>query len=299
MSKIVISGGTGLIGKRLIELLEHKGHNVFVLSRKRTSKNNSYLWDIASNYIDPEAIIDTDYIIHLAGENIAGKRWTNHQKKAIIESRTLSTKLLFEKVKELNPALKGFISASGIGFYGAITSNKTYIEEDSPGTDFISKVCIAWENSVQKFTSLKIRTVILRTGIVLSKSGGALEKMAKPIRFGVGASLGSGEQFMPWIHIDDLCNLYIQAIENNEFNGIYNAVSPEHNTNNSFTKTLATALNKRILLPNIPTFVLQLIFGEMSKILTEGSKVSSEKIEKMHFKFSFPTLSKALQNLLQ
>ncbi len=299
MSKIIISGGTGLIGKRLIELLEKKNHNVFVLSRNKTSQNKSYLWDISINYVDPNAISDADYIIHLAGENIAGKRWSDQQKKIIVESRTQSTNLLFEKVKELNPSLKGFISASGIGYYGAITSNKIYSETDLPANDFISKVCVEWENSVQKFNSINIRTVILRTGIVLSKSGGALEKIIKPIKLRIGAALGNGNQFMPWIHIDDLCNLYIQAIENKDYNGIYNAVSPEHCTNTNFTETLASILNKPIWLPNIPEFILKIIFGELSVILLEGSKVSSDKIEKMNFKFKYPSLLTALQNLLK
>ena len=247
MATILITGGSGLIGKSLISLLKNNGHQVHVLSRKKSEDPSVFYWDISKNHIDNDAITTADYIIHLAGENIAGKRWTAKQRKLILESRTISTNLLFEKVKALNPKLKGFISASGIGYYGAKTTSKTYTEKDKPADDFISNVCIAWENSVLQFNTLSIRTVILRTGIVLSNKGGALEKMMLPIKFGFGASLGSGGQFMPWIHIDDLCNMYLSAIENKELEGIYNAVAPEHYTNQEFTTAIANTLCSRWL----------------------------------------------------
>ena len=292
MASILVTGGTGLIGSNLCNLLKSKGHNVLILSRGKTKKTNVFHWDIEKKHIDNEAIINADYIIHLAGAGIADKRWTKSRKKQLIASRVDSTNLLFEKVKELNPNLKGFISASGIGFYGAITSKKIFQENDAPNNDFLSKICILWEKEVYKFNSLNIRTVVLRTGVVFSKEGGALEKIIKPIKLGAGASLGSGKQYMPWIAMEDLCNMYVSAIENIEIKGIYNAVAPEHITNEELTKSIAKTLKKPLWLPNIPSFFLKIILGELAVILLEGSRVSSEKIKKTGFNFLFPTIKK-------
>lgn len=298
MASILITGGTGLIGKHLTTLLNKKGHQVSILSRNTSKKSTVYQWNIKENFIEDEAIIKADYIIHLAGAGIADKRWSKDRKKVLINSRVASTNLLFNKVKELNPNLKGFIAASGIGYYGATTSAKIYTEKDSSGTDFISEICNLWEKASLQFSTINIRTVILRTGIVLSNKGGAFPKLIKPIKFGVGAALGTGNQYMPWIHIDDLCNLYVESIENLEFEGVYNAVVPEHINNIELTKMAAQYLNKKIILPNIPSLVFKIIFGEMSKILLEGSRISSKKTEKNGFKFKYPTLKEALKNLI-
>ena len=254
-----------------------------------------FYWNVDENYIAEEAIINADYIIHLAGAGIADKRWTNKRKQLLFDSRINSTNLLFQKVKELNPRLKGFIAASGIGYYGTITSNKIFTEQDESGKDFLSYICKFWEKASLQFNSTNIRTVIFRTGVVFSKDGGAFQKITQPIKRGIGAVLGSGNQYMPWIHIGDLCNIYIKAIKDAQINGIYNAVSPEHITNKQLTSIIAKRLNKKIWLPNIPKFVLHLLFGEMSTILLKGSRVSSEKIEKSGFNFKFKEL-KALFN---
>ncbi|TVZ57100.1 hypothetical protein OD91_2406 [Lutibacter sp. Hel_I_33_5] len=294
MSKILISGGTGLIGEILHEKLVENNHEVRILSRNPT-KSNEYKWNIKEKYIDEKVFTDLDFIIHLAGAGIANKCWTNKRKQEIIDSRVQSTNLLFKKITELKTPLKGFISASGIGYYGAMTSDTIFKEDDKPENDFISNVCVLWENAVKKYNQINIPTTILRTGIVLTKNGGALSKMNTPIFL---SSLGNGKQYMPWIHIDDLCNLYIKAIEDNTFTGIYNAVAPEHQTNLSFTRTLGTVLSKTILLIKIPSFVLKTVFGELAKILLYGSRVSSKKITKTGFEFEFKTLNKALTNLL-
>jgi hypothetical protein len=299
MASILVTGGTGLIGKHLCDLLLKKGHKVFILSRNSSNKSNIFKWDIENNYIDENAIKNTDYIIHLAGAGIADKRWTAKRKKLLIDSRVSSANLLYTKVKALNPNLKGFIAASGIGFYGAITTNKIFTENDSAGNDFLSTICIHWENASLQFNTLNIRTVILRTGVVLTKKGGALEKIVKPIKFGFGAALGTGKQYMPWIHIDDLCEMYIQAIENPKLTGIYNAVAPEYCTNKILTKEIAKVLNKPLFLPNIPALILKIILGKLSNILLEGSRVSSNKIVETGFEFKFPTLKNALKNLLK
>jgi hypothetical protein len=298
MASILVTGGTGFIGKKLCELLSNKGHKVGILSRNQHTKHNSYYWNLETRHIDAKAIVEADYIIHLAGEGIADKRWTNERRQILINSRVETANLLFEKVKELNPNLKAFISASGIGYYGATTSKKIETENDAPGNDFISSICEVWEKAASQFGALNIRTVIFRTAVVLSREGGALEKLSQPIKFGIGAPIGNGKQYIPWIHIDDLCNMYVEAIENNEIEGIYNAVAPEHITNKSLTKIIAKKLKKPLWLPNIPAFVLKLIFGEMAVILLEGSRVSSEKIASTEFKFKYPTSTKALHNLL-
>lgn len=298
MASILVTGGTGLIGKKLCELLRNKGHKVAVLSRNQNIKSNTYYWNTATRYIDAKAIIKTDYLIHLAGAGIADERWTVERKRILINSRVETANLLFEKVKELNPNLKGFISASGIGYYGATTSEKIYDENDAPGEDFISDICKVWEKASTQFNALNIRTVIFRTGVVFSSNGGALEKLSKPIKFGIGAALGSGKQYVPWIHLDDLCNMYVEAIENIEINGIYNAVAPEHIINKSLTKNIAKKLKKPLWLPNIPAFFLKLILGEMAVIILEGSRVSSEKIASTGFKFKFSTTKAALEDLI-
>jgi len=294
MYSILITGGTGLVGKHLSLLLQSKGYHVTILSRKQSKKTDVFYWNVNKNYIDSEAIINSDYIIHLAGAGIANKRWSKSRKKELIDSRVKTTNLLFRKVKELNPSLKGFIAASGIGYYGAITSSKIFTEKDENGDDFLSLVCKLWEKASYQFNILNVRTVIFRTGIVFSKKGGALQKIRKPIKLGFGSPIGSGNQFMPWIHIEDLCNMYIEAIKNPNLKGVYNAVAPEHITNKFLTLELAKILNKKIWLPNIPSLVFQILFGKMSIILLKGSRVSSDKISKTGFKFKFPDLKSAL-----
>lgn len=291
MSKILITGGTGLIGKRLTEMLVERDHDVVILSRS-PKKPNEYKWNISKNYIDVKAIENIDYIVHLAGAGIAEKRWTKKRKQLIIDSRVKSANLLFEKISEQNINLKGFISASGIGYYGNKNSDKELIETDIVGTDFLAIVCKKWEQAALQFLKIKTSVTIFRTGIVLTKKGGALEKMKTPII----SPLGSGNQYISWIHIDDLCNLYIEAIENN-LKGIYNAVSPEIITNKEFSETLAKNINRPFINIGIPSIILKLVFGKMSSLLLNGNKISAKKIEKNNYSFRFSKLPKALNNL--
>lgn len=279
------------MGTKLTKMLTDKKHEVVILSRNPKNKNE-FKWDISNNYIDSKAFENTEYIVHLAGAGIADKRWSKERKKVIIDSRVETANLLFNSIKENNIKLKGFISASGIGYYGAITSDKIFTESDKAGNDFISKVCILWETAAHQFESLQIPVTILRTGIVLSEKGGALQKMITPII----SPLGSGDQYIPWIHIKDLCEMYIKAIEDN-FTGVFNAVAPEHNTNKTFSKALAKSTKKLYIGIPVPSFILKLILGKMSKILIEGSRVSTKKTEKSGYSFRFETLNKALDNL--
>jgi len=291
MAKIIITGGTGLVGKRLSKLLIDKNHEVVILSRNPKHKNE-FKWDVSNNYIDEEALLNADYIIHLAGAGIADKRWTAKRKEIIIDSRVKTANLLFDKITELNINLKGFISASGIGYYGEITTNTTYKETDKAGNDFLAEVCQKWENAAHQFSTKEIPVTILRTGVVLSEKGGALDRMKTPII----TPLGSGKQFLPWIHIDDLCHIYIKAVEE-QLTGIYNAVAPEHQTSKSFSKALAKSIKRPYLPIGVPGFLLKLMFGKMAKMLLEGSKISAKKIEKNGYSFRFKTLTKALNNL--
>lgn len=288
MAKILITGGTGLVGSKLTKLLLKKKHDVIILSRKPKNKNE-FLWDVKEKFIEKEALKNVDYIIHLAGAGIADQRWSNERKKVIIDSRVETANLLFKKVKENKIDLKGFISASGTGFYGALTSDKIFKETDKAANDFLGEVCQKWEKAAYQFESLKIPVSILRTGIVLSEKGGALEKMKTPVI----TPLGSGNQYLPWIHIDDLCALYIECVENN-LKGIFNAVAPEHHTSKSFSKTLAKCVKRPFIGFPAPSFALKLLFGEMAIILLEGSRISSKKIEKSGYSFRFKTLKKAL-----
>ena len=292
MSKVIITGGTGQIGKHLQNVLIANNHEVVILTRN-PKKENEFRWNINEEYIDDNAFEGVTHIIHLAGAGIADKRWTNKRKQELINSRVKSTNLLLKKVKELNIELKGFISASGIGYYGAITSDKIFKENDAPENDFISKVCVEWEKSVHQFKELNIQVTILRTGVVLSKTGGALQKMNTPLFL---SALGNGKQFLPWIHIDDLCNLYVKSIENSYFKGVFNAVAPEHQTNKNFNKTLSKIIQKPVLLFKIPSFILNIFLGKMADMLVKGSRVSSNKTMEFYI-FNFPTLKSALNNI--
>jgi len=291
MARILITGGTGLVGKRLTQMLIDKNHEVLILSRN-PKKNNEFKWDVSSNYIDEEALIHTDYIIHLAGAGIANKRWTKKRKQVIIDSRVKTANLLFDKIKALKINLKGFISASGIGYYGAVNSEIIFEETAKVGTDFLGNTCYKWEQAAHQFSTHNIPVTILRTGVVLAKKGGALDKMKTPII----TPIGSGKQYIPWIHIDDLCNLYIAAVEDNLI-GIFNAVAPEHHTSISFSKALAKNFKRPYLAIGVPPFILKVLFGKMAVILLKGSRISTKKIEKNKYSFRFPKLHEALRNL--
>ena len=291
MAKIVITGGTGLVGKRLTELLIERKHEVRILSRNPKDKNE-FKWDVSKGFVDEKAIENIDYIIHLAGAGIADKRWTKERKEVIVNSRVATANLLFNKIKEQKIALKGFISASGSNYYGAQTTEKIYKESAPVGTDFLGEVCRKWEAAAHQFKDLNIPVTILRTGVVLSKIGGALEKMRTPIV----SPLGSGNQYMAWIHIDDLCEIYIKAVEG-VLTGVYNTVSPESHTSKTFSKTLARAIKRPYLPIAVPGFLLKLVFGELAIILLEGSRLSSDKLEKKGFVFQYKELESALESL--
>ena len=279
-----------MIGNKLTQLLIENNHEVVILSRE-PSKKNEFKWDISEGSIDEKALINVDYIIHLAGAGIADERWTTKRKKILIDSRVESANLLYEKVKKLQIPLKGFISASGIGYYGAVTTEEIFEETAKSGHDFLAEICLKWEAAAMQFAEEQIPVTILRTGVVLSSTGGALEKMRTP----VVTPLGSGKQYLPWIQIDDLCEMYLKVVENN-ITGIYNAVAPEHHTSYSFSKELAKSIQKPFVGIPVPSFLLKIMFGKMAIILLEGSRISAKKVEKSGFSFQFETLKKALNS---
>jgi len=297
---VLITGGSGLIGKPLTKALLEKGYGVHHLSRSKNSKIEgvkNFQWDIHSGKIDPGCIENVESVIHLSGEGIASKPWTQKQKKELINSRVKSIQLIYKLIRETpQAAVKEVISASGVGFYGD-RADELLTETSIPGTDFLAHICIEWENAVDEIANQSIRLVKLRTGVVLSPEGGALAKMDKPIKTGFGAVLGSGKQWMPWIHIDDMVALYLYALENKSINGTFNAASPQPETNQAFTTCLAKVLGKRILLPAVPPLILRIILGEMCAVVLNSTKTSAEKIIDTGFKFTFTDLESALTNI--
>jgi uncharacterized protein (TIGR01777 family) len=237
-------------------------------------------------------------IVHLAGAGVADKRWTPTRKKEILDSRVQSTRLLYQTLKEKKHSVKNIVSASAIGYYGFGLSDQLFTEECPPATDFLASVTTEWEKEVDAIRELEIRVVKIRIGIVLSNKGGALKEMARPIQFGVGAPLGTGQQVMSWIHIDDLCEMFCKAIQDRSLAGAYNGVAPNPVTNAELTKAIASILKKPLWLPNVPPFVLRLLVGEMADIVVNGSKVSAEKILATRFKFQYWQIDDALRNLL-
>ncbi|WP_100077471.1 TIGR01777 family oxidoreductase [Chryseobacterium camelliae] len=296
---ILITGANGLIARKLAEKLD-KEYRVRFLTRKK-KKAHEFEWDLKKGTVDQAAFDNVSHIIHLAGANISEKRWTDERKKELISSRVDSARLLMEGVRNRNIKLKSFISASGINYYGTETTEKIYTEEDPAGKDFLSEVVVLWEQVADEFTEngLAERVVKLRTAVVLSEKEGALKKLMVPVEYGIGSPLGTGKQYMPWIHLEDIASMYEYAVKNNSVEGAYNAVAPQHTTNAAFTKEVAGILNRPFIMPNVPAFLLKLIFGELSVAVLEGSRASAKKIMDSGFDFRFPDLHTALQDLLK
>lgn len=298
--KVLITGGTGLVGRHLVSLLEKNKYQVALLSRRagKSEDERVFQWNPTKGEIDQNAAEFAENIIHLAGAGIADKRWTKKRKDEILNSRAKTAELLSDWIRSLKFKPNAFISASAVGYYGAITSDTIFNEDDNPADDFLGKTCEFWEAEADRFALADIRTVILRLGIVLDNQGGALPKMLKPFKMGLGAVLGSGKQYMPWVHLEDVGNMFLRALEDPGLKGTYNAVAPQQINNIEFTETLSRILGKKIFLPPVPPFALKLLMGEMSNIVLEGSRVSGKKIISSGYKFKFTDLEQALIDLV-
>lgn len=304
MESILLSGGTGLIGKRLTEMLTRKGYKVIILTRspKPDEGNVRYsVWDIRKQKIDPAVIAEVDHIIHLAGAGVADKRWTRSRKQEILHSRTQSAALLVQALKTMPNKVRTVISASAIGWYGpdpSIPNTHPFMEDHDAAGDFLGKTCLAWEESLRAVEELGKRLVYVRTGIVLSQNGGALTEFAKPVKFGLAAILGSGRQVISWIHIDDICRIYLNALEDETMHGAYNGVAPIPVSNKEMVMQVARQLRHRGWMPvHVPRFALKLALGEMSIEVLKSCTVSSRKIESAGFQFLFPSIQSAIADL--
>ena len=298
--KLLITGATGLIGTELVKLFIEKGHTIHYLTTSKNKIQNKpnyigYYWNPQEGKIDEKCIIGVDIIIHLAGATIA-KRWTNAYKQEIIESRTLSSELLFYVLKNNPHQVKQIVSASGTAIYPESFS-KIFDETSTELDDsFLANVVLKWEESVDKFKVLGLKVCKLRTGIVFSKDGGALPEMVKPIKMIIGAVMGKGNQNQLWIHITDLVAMYYFVVSN-QLEGVFNAVSPNPISNAVLTKAIAKTIHRPLFLPNIPEFVMKIILGEMSILLFSSKNISANKIQDCGFKFKFPQIQQALNEL--
>lgn len=310
MKTILITGGTGMIGTELAKVLLQYGYHIIILTRNPQKLANQNIlgsrvryaaWDIKAKTIDEQALQKADYIIHLAGAGVVDHKWTAAYKKEIVDSRIDGSKLIIHTLDKMQHHVKAFISASAIGWYG--TDNKesliTGFAEDAPAdSHFLGHTCKLWEESVLPVEKMGIRIVLLRIGIVLANTGGALAEFKKPIKWGIAAVLGNGKQIISWIHINDLCYIFKYALENEQMHGIYNAVAPYPVSNKTLIQTLVLAIKKnRFITMRIPKFILKLIMGERSIEILKSTTVSSQKIKATGYQYRFPTIEEAIKDL--
>jgi uncharacterized protein (TIGR01777 family) len=299
MSKhVLLTGGTGLIGKHLTHLLLDQGYTVSHLSRSKGKdpRVKTCLWDISKGQIDEASIDGVDVIVHLAGAGIAEKRWTNTRKKEIVDSRTRSIELIYGLLKEKEHKVHAVISASGISYYGD-RDDELLTEDSTAANDFLADVTKKWEAAVDEGQQLGLRIVKFRTGVVLDKKAGALPSLAGPVNWGIGSPLGNGKQWVPWIHWHDVVKLYLYAIMHTKLDGTYNMVSPNPVTNKQFVKAVAKQLHRPLWAPNVPAFLIKLLFGQMAEVVLASTKASPHKIIEAGFKFDFPVLEDALKEI--
>lgn len=295
-----------MVGSHLTKHLTGRGYNVIILTRKLPASNYadpniSYaLWNVANHTIDTSVFKKANYIIHLAGAGVVDRKWTKKYKAEIVNSRTQSSAFIIETLQNSAHSVEAVISASAIGWYGEdpAPGKNGFTESDQPTRDFLGETCRLWEDSIKPVEKMGIRLIKLRTGIVLSDKGGALAEFKKPVKFGVAGILGNGNQMVSWIHIDDLCRMYIEAIENPQLSGSYNAVAPAPVSNKILTLTLAKMLKGSFFIPvNIPTFILRLMLGKRSIEVLKSTTVSCEKIKLAGFTFVYPSIESALSQL--
>jgi uncharacterized protein (TIGR01777 family) len=304
MATVLISGGSGMLGTALTKELVRKGHEVIILTRQAGKdgpvKNIQYAtWDPAAGTIDREAFGKADHIVHLAGANLAEGRWTDKRKKEIRDSRVQSGALLVQSLREIPNKIKSVVSSSAIGYYGPdpAMNKPAFTETDPPVNDFLGSVVQDWEKAISPAGQVGRRLVIFRIGIILSKQGGAYVEFVKPLKFGIASVLGSGKQMVSWIHIQDVVNLFITALENESWQGVYNAVAPEPVTNRVLIQAIARAKGGFSILAPVPVFVLKAMLGEMSVEVLKSTTVSNGKLNAMGYQFLFPDIQSAVKDL--
>jgi uncharacterized protein (TIGR01777 family) len=298
--KVLVTGATGFVGKRVVEALLRAGDEVVVLTRNVAkgalelgNKPKYFLWSDTSSLPPMQAFEGVQGVVHLLGEGIADKRWDEEQKKKIHDSRIFSTRRLIEAMKTMKVRPSVLVSASAVGIYG--NRNDEEITEDSTvGSDFLANLCKEWEQEAVRAKELGIRVAVIRTGVVLGENGGALKKMLPIFKLGAGGPVGSGKQYMSWIHVDDLAMMYVEALKNQKVEGPYNGTAPYPATSKDFAKTLGKMVHRPAFTP-APAFALKLVFGEMSSVLLEGQKVLPTKFKAIKFRFGHPTLEMALK----
>jgi len=300
MRRVVITGGAGLIGSRLSDLLAGEGYEVVHLTRTAAAgmKYKSYPWDPRQGYCDRDAFRDGDAIIHLAGANIGERPWSRARRKEIISSRTMTAELVYRSSVGAGVKPSVYVTASGISIYGSRTAAKIFGEDDPPAGDFLAETCRLWESAADPFAAAGVRVVKIRTAVVLARKGSALSKMTAPARAGLIVRLGPGNQYFPWIHIDDLCQVYLRAVSDDTMAGPYNAVAPDHITHDMLMAEVARQKSLPVFLPRVPAWALRAILGEMSVVLTTGSRISSKRLRETGFRFIYPDITSALKACL-
>jgi uncharacterized protein (TIGR01777 family) len=296
---VLITGGTGLVGKPLTHALLNKGYQVSHLSRNpgKYPQVKTYLWDVAKGQIDATCLNGVDTIVHLAGAGIVDGRWTKKRKKLLLESRTHSIKLVYDLLKQQpNHQVKQVISASGVGYYSN-RGDELLTEDSLPLHDFLATCCVEWEKAVDEGYNLSLSVTKFRTGVILSTKGGALPPLALPVKFGLGTALGTGKQYIPWIHMNDAVAMYLHAIDGRLAPDVYNMAAPNPVTNKEFTRAVAKQLRKPYWLPNVPAFMLKLLMGEMSAVVLGSNRTSAQKVQDAGFTFEFENVRDALKDI--
>jgi uncharacterized protein (TIGR01777 family) len=297
--KVLVTGASGFVGSPLVKMLSSRGHEVVALSTRKNATiagAQTFWWNPDEFEMDENALHGVDGIIHLAGATVS-KRWTVKYKQEIFDSRTRTAETLFRAIAKLpKHGIKSFISASAVGYYKS-DFDKTYVETDDPGNDFLSQVTQQWEATADKLSQLNIRVAKLRIGIVLGRGGGVLGQLEPVTKWGLGAPLGNGKQWMSWIHLTDLCRLFVFALENDAVRGALNAGGPAPVTNRALSKALAKVLHRPFIAPPVPGFTLKLALGEMATLALMSQKTSAEKTAELGFSYQFNTIEDALNQL--
>jgi uncharacterized protein (TIGR01777 family) len=300
MAKILITGANGLIGSRLQQILLAKGYQINTLGRTvktpADKQVRAFLWDVEKQKIDAKALDGVDAVIHLAGAGVADQRWTDARKKEIMDSRIQSTQLLYKTMENQAHQVKTIVSASAVGYYGDC-GDEILKETHAPAANFLAEVTRRWEEEVAKFDGIDIRHVSCRIGIVLAKNGGALPELVKTIPLGVAGYFAKEPLFYPWVHLDDVCGIMVHALENIRLTGSYNTTGPKPVSIKDLMKAILDAKKSKAILVPIPPFALKLALGEMAEMLLSSQRCSDDKILKTGYKFQFPELKGALENI--